>query len=151
MLVAMPACSISSSADYVDPGPRPEIVRVEGPLNSTVVCDPDKTGGACPLAITVSFRLPEDQFVRKAYVRFEGDGNDVGVDRGYSVESTYGLGQAEANVKVTAAVPSTILCSRSLFRYSVRLVTGLGAESSPSKVEVTVICKAAEEKDAGTP
>ena len=137
MLGAAPACN--DSQRYVEPGPIPQIVSVAGPKDGVVRCSPDKSGGACPLPLGVSFRLAEDRFVSKAYVRFQGDGSDVGVDRGYLVTSTWGLGTAQdQTVKVDAVVPATILRVNAQLTYSIRLVTGTGDESTESTLQVTI-------------
>lgn len=128
----------NDSAGYSEPAPRPQIVNVQGPKDSVVTCDPKATGGACPLAISVTFRLPEDQFVWKAYVRFQGDGSDDGVDRPYLLEYTYGRGAADVGVTINAGIPPTILNRSQLFSYSVRLVTGAGEESTAAKLSVSV-------------
>jgi hypothetical protein len=129
----------NDSAGYDEPAPRPQIVNVQGPKDSVVTCDPKATGGACPLAISVTFRLPEDQFVWKAYVRFQGDGSDDGVDRPYLLEYTYGRGaSADVAVTINAGIPPTILNRSQLFSYSVRLVTGVGEESTAAKLSVSV-------------
>jgi hypothetical protein len=128
----------NDSAGYSEPAPRPQIVGVQGPKDAVVTCDPKTTGGACPVAISVTFRLPEDQFVWKAYVAFQGDGSDDGVDRPYLLEYTYGRGSADVGVTINAGIPPTILNRSQLFSYSVRLVTGLGEESAAAKLSVSV-------------
>jgi hypothetical protein len=134
-LLAASACNDSSG--YHEPGPRPRIVKVDAP--TTVNCAPEDTGGACPIQLGVFFRLPEDQVVTKAYVRFQRDGSDYGVDRGYILPPTFGLGEtADASVGIDAAVPPNLLDSGALFTYSVRLVTGLGEESPESTLTITV-------------
>src|SRR5688572_28487750 len=86
--LSLSACTESNG--YSEPGARPQIVNVAGPKDAVVTCDPKAVGGACALPISVTFRLPEDQFVWKAIVRFQGDGGDQGVDRDYLVDYTYG-------------------------------------------------------------
>ncbi len=131
------ACTDSS--EYVVPGPRPQIVSVTGPKDAIVMCDPSKVGGACALPISVRFRLPEDQFVSKALVRFQGDGSAQGVDRAYVLEPTFGKGNAtDVDLTVNASVPPTILRTGALFTYTVRLVTGAGEESSVSTLTVSI-------------
>jgi hypothetical protein len=131
------ACNDSSR--IVNEEPEPVIVGIAGPKNNAVACDPKTTGGACPLSISVSFRLPEDQFVWRAIVRFQGDGSDDGVDRQYQLEYTYGLGTStDVTVNINAFVPPTILRRGALFTYTVRLLTGAGAESRPSTLTVSV-------------
>lgn len=133
------AAACNDSKGYDEPGPRPLIISVAGPKDSIVQCNPEATGGACPVPVSVTFRLPEDQFIRKAYVRFQGDGSDDGVDRGYPLESAYGKGDAvDTTVTINAAVPATILRAPALFTYTVRLVTGLGEESSPTTLTISV-------------
>jgi hypothetical protein len=133
------AAACNDSAEYHPPAPRPLIVGMTGPANSVVDCNPDRVGGSCPLAIAVRFRLPAEQFVWKAYVRFQGDGGEDGVDRGYLLTPTGGAGpDQDSNVTVNAAIPPTILRSGALFSYGVRLVTGAGEESAPSTLTVSV-------------
>ena len=136
-LSAIVACNESDG--FTEPGPIPQIVNASGPAGAVVTCDPRTAGGGCPLPITVRFRLPEDQFVWKAYVRFQGDGSDLGVDRGYPLERTFGKGDsADVPVTVNASIPPTILRRGALFTYSVRLVTGTGEESATSTLTVSV-------------
>ena len=136
-LSAVPACN--DSKGYDEPSTSLRIVSISGPKDNVVHYDPDSNSGACPLPLGVTFRLPEDQAVSRAYVRFQGDGNDVGVDRGFLVEQTYGKGlDTDASVTVHAAVPQTILRTDALFTYSVRLVTANGDESPESTLTVTV-------------
>lgn len=133
----MVACN--SSDGYSEPGPRPQVVSVVGPRDNVVVCDPAAVGGACAFTLDIAFRLPEDQFVWRAYVRFQGDGSDDGVDRGYLTTVAYGKGSgADANVSINANVPPTILRRGALFTYSVRLVTGAGEESTPATLSLSV-------------
>ena len=157
VIVGASAAGCNDSKGYDEPGPRPQIVRVEGPslagtdARDSVACDPDVTGGSCDLPVTVYFRLPADQFVWKAYVRFETDGSDVGFDRAYLVERSFGLGDAEQSVAVAARVPPNILRVGALLRYSVRLVSGSGEESVPVTLPLSVQrpATAADGGDAG--
>ena len=136
-LIAMPACN--DSKGYDEPSTSLRIVGISDPKDNIVHYDPDSNSGACPLPLGIIFRLAEDQLVTRAYVRFQGDGNDVGVDRGFLVEHTYGKGLDEdATVTVNAAVPPSILRTDALFTYSVRLVTANGDESAESTQTVTV-------------
>ncbi len=129
------ACNDSS--EYEVAPPRPQITKVEGPTGNAVLCDPATTGGVCPLAIKVTFRLPEDQLVTKAIVRFQGDGNDIGVDRAYALPVTYGKGDADVPLAFEALLPATILRRSALFTYSIRLVTGRGEESAATTLTVS--------------
>jgi hypothetical protein len=114
-------------------------VDAAGPKDAVVACEPKAVGGACPLAIRVTFRLREDQFVNKAIVRFQGDGGDVGVDRAYLLNATFGKGEAvDVSVTINANVPPAILQRGALFTYTVRLVTGQGEESATSTLTVSV-------------
>jgi hypothetical protein len=134
LLLALSACN--DSKGYSEPGPRPQIVDVTAP--ASVECNSALSGGACPLQIGVTFRLPEDQFVWKAYVRFQADGSDFGVDRGYLLPNTYGLGDTQdVVVGVSADVPPSLVGSETL-HYTVRLVTGAGEHSEESAETVTV-------------
>jgi hypothetical protein len=133
------ASGCTDSSGYSEPGPRPQIVAIAGPPSSAVVCDPEQTGGACPLSIRITFRLPPEHFVWKAYVRFQGDGGDTGVDRGYLIPLTFGAGEdQDATVTVDAAVPPALLGQNTLLRYGVRLVTGAGEESPMSTLTLSV-------------
>ena len=144
VLVALPLSTVliggcAETSGDADQGPRPQIVAVSGPKSAVVVCDPATTGGSCPLPIEVTFRLAEDQFVWKAYVRFQGDGGDDGVDRGYLLERTSGRGDVDTAVTVNASIPPTILRTEgALFRYTVRLVTGAGEESAETPLSISV-------------
>lgn len=114
-------------------------MSVAGPKDSVVACDPKVVGGACALPLSVTFRLPEDQFVSKALVRFQGDGSDQGVDREYLLDQVFGKGSAtDVTVAVAANVPPTVLRTGALFTYTVRLVTGAGEESSAPTLTVSV-------------
>jgi hypothetical protein len=135
-LTALPACN--GSDGYTEPGPRPQIVSMNGPADAVLACDPATVGGACPLPIHVKFRLPEDHFVWKAYVRFQNDGSEDGVDRVYLVAPTYGRNDADVDVTIAAYVPPTILRKGATFTYGVRLVTGIGEESPMSTLTVSV-------------
>jgi hypothetical protein len=104
----------------------------------------------------VIFRLPADQFVWKALVRFQGDGSDLGVDRDYSIGTprvapdggplpdrivapTFGKGpDVDVPVAIDAIVPPTVLRNGALLTYTVRLLTGAGAESSPTPLTVSI-------------
>ncbi|MBX3225945.1 MAG: hypothetical protein KIT84_29785 [Labilithrix sp.] len=132
------AAACDDSSAYEPPGIQPQIVTVIGPAGATVVCHPVDTGGNCPLPITVTFRLPKEQFVTRAVVRFQGDGSDVGYDRIYAVSPTYGNDGADVTVTVDADIPATILRRNALFTYSVVLVTGAGAKSPASTLTVSV-------------
>lgn len=142
MLLAAPACTHSDG--WSEPGPRPQIVNVVGPsLNlgktrDTVECDPEKSGGACPMTVSVSFILPEDQVVTKAIVRFQNDGSDEGVDRHYLIEPVYGGGSAPVSAGVSAIVPPSLIRTGALNRYSIRLVTGAGEESEPATLPLSI-------------
>ena len=76
-LVPMPACN--DSKGYHEPSSTLRIVSVTGPKDNALTCDSRANTGACPFSVNVTFRLPAEQFVWKAYVRFQGDGDDVGV------------------------------------------------------------------------
>jgi hypothetical protein len=136
LALALAACDDESTG--APPGPPPQIVAVAGPANGIVACDPAATGGTCALPITITFRLPEPEFVWKAYVRFQGDGTDAGVDRGYLLPYTIGKGGADVQVVVNANVPPNLLRRGALFTYSVRLMTGSGAESPSTTLSVSV-------------
>lgn len=128
----------NDSAGYSEPAPRPQIVGVAGPKDSVVTCDPSVTGGTCAVPVTVTFRLADTELVWKAYVRFQGDGSEEGVDRAYLLPPTYGRNAEDVSVTVSAQIPPNILARSQLFSYSVRLVTGNGEESTPSKLGVSV-------------
>ena len=133
----LPACNDSSGAG--EAGPRPVIANAAGPKDSVVACDPKVVGGACALALSVTFRLPEDQFVWKALVRFQGDGTDQGVDRAYMLDQTYGKGSTtDVSVAVNASVPPPLLRPGALLTYTVRLVTGAGEESAEARLTVSI-------------
>lgn len=131
------AAACNDSSTYEAPGVQPQIVSATGPAGSTVVCHPVDTGGNCPLPIKVTFRLPKDQFVTRAIIRFQSDGSDVGVDRFYAVPPTYGEDQ-DVTITIDADIPATILRRNALFTYSVVLVTGAGAKSAASTLTVSV-------------
>jgi hypothetical protein len=127
----------SSSSDYHEPGPRPQIVGITAP--STVECTPECSGGACPLTIGVSFSLPPDQFVKQGLVRFQRDGSDIGVDRPYNIEPVYGVDlPGSVSATLSATVPANLVGTGSLFTYSVRLVTGAGEVSEATTLNLTV-------------
>ncbi len=128
----------ATSSDYHEPGPLPQITNVTAP--KTLTCEQRASGGACPITISVKFRLPEDQFVSRALVRFQTDGSDIGVDRTYALEYVFGLGtSADVGVTIQAFVPPTVLRPGSaLYTYSVRLMTGAGEESVPTTLTVSV-------------
>jgi hypothetical protein len=129
----------NTSNEYSEPGPRPQILNAAGPKDAVVSCDPATVGGACPLPVSVTFRLPEDQFVWKALVRFQGDGSDQGVDRAYLLDQVFGKGSAkDVSVTVNANIPPNIVRTGALFTYTVRLVTGAGEESTVSTLTVSV-------------
>lgn len=137
------ACDNSSSTydpKLHDPDFQPQIVSVTGP--SGLRCRPADTGGNCPLPIKVTFKLREGEFITKAVVAFQGDGSDTGADRYYAIPFTYGQGTAADSAAVTldidADIPTTILRQNALFTYTVRLITGNGAESSVSTLTVSV-------------
>jgi hypothetical protein len=131
------ACNDSNG--FTPQGPRPQIVTAVGPKDGIVVCDPATVGGVCPLGINVTFRLTQGEFVTKALVRFQGDGSDTGVDRGYVLDHKLGQGDSvDVPVTINASIPPTILRRGALFTYSVRLVTGAGEESTPSTLTVSV-------------
>jgi len=136
-LLALAACDDGGSG--APPGPEPVIVAATGPANGVAACDPAASGGNCVLPVTVTFRLLEPEYVWKAYVRFQGDGTDRGVDRGYLLPFTVGRGAGtDVQVVVNASVPATVLRRGALFTYSVRLVTGSGAESASTTLSVSV-------------
>ncbi|MCW5832618.1 MAG: hypothetical protein KIS78_09435 [Labilithrix sp.] len=136
------ACTRSDG--WTEPGPRPQIVSVTGPavaggsVRNTVLCSPDSTGGACPMTLGVTFRLPEDHFVWKALVRFQNDGSEDGVDREYLVEQRFGQGDTPASVSVNAIIPPELIRPGALNRYSVRLLSGAGELSEPSTLSVSI-------------
>jgi hypothetical protein len=136
LCLALWACNDSNGFD--SPELQPQIVTASGPKGGVVACDPATVGGQCPLPVTVTFRLPKEQFVSKAYVRFQGDGSDTGVDRGYTLPQTFGNDAADVVVTVPAAIPPTILRRSALFTYTIRLVSGIGKESTPSTLTVSV-------------
>jgi hypothetical protein len=129
---------------------QPQIVTAQGPQGGVVTCDPTTAGGNCALPIAVTFRLPQGQFVWKAFVRFHGDGSDDGVDHGYPLQAepdagtsqvaglVFGNGDTPVTVNVAASVPPTILRRGALFTYTVRLVSGNGVESQASTLTVSV-------------
>jgi len=139
---ALGACN--ESGPYVEPGPRPVIVGVEGPsledggARDSVACNVDSSDGSCPITLKVTFRLSPEHFVWKAFLRFDGDGNDTGIDRGYLVSPQYGVDGGTQTVEIRAAVPPTVLGRGGLLTYSVRLLTGAGQESDPSSQVLTV-------------
>lgn len=138
VLAASPlfACDNSSSI-YEPPGVQPQRVRVAGPGN--VLCHPADTGGNCPLPLKVTFQLPQGEYIAKAIVTFQGDGTDTGTDRYYAVPYTYGQGDGvDITLEVDADLPATILRQNALFTYTVRLVTGAGAQSVASTLTVSV-------------
>lgn len=133
------ACDNSSAnIDEVDPAQVPQIISVAGPAGGGVRCHPADTGGNCPLPITVTFRLPKDQFVTRAVVAFQGDGSDVGVDRYYAVPNTFGEDGADVVLAIDADIPTTILRQNALFTYTVRLITGTGAKSVVTTLTISV-------------
>jgi len=134
--VAAAACNDSST--YEPPGIQPQIITATGPTGATVVCHPVDSGGNCPLPITVAFRLPKDQFVTRAIVRFQGDGSDIGIDRTYSVDPASGNDGADVSLTIEADIPATILRRNALFTYTVVLVTGAGAKSTASTLTISV-------------
>jgi hypothetical protein len=136
--VAMAACD-ESNGDSA-PRVRPQIIAASGPKDSVLACDPKASGGSCPLPISVTFRLPKDQFVWKALVRFDGDGSETGVDRGYVIPNTFGEGEGvDVVVTVNAGLPPTILQRGGPpFRYGIRLLTGAGVESTTSTLAISV-------------
>lgn len=132
------ACDNSSSI-YEPPGVEPQKVRVVGPTGGGVRCHPADTGGNCPLPLKITFQLPQGEFVAKAIVTFQGDGNDTGVDRYYAIPYTYGQGDGvDVTLDMEADIPTTILRQNALFTYTVRLVTGAGAQSAVSTLTVSV-------------
>ena len=136
--VTLGSAACNDSSAYEPPGIQPQVVTITGPAGATVVCHPVDTGGNCPLPVTIAFRLPKDHFVTRAIIRFQGDGNDVGIDRFYAVDPTYGKDGEEVSIVVDADIPSTILRRNALFTYSVVLVTGAGAKSAASTLTVSV-------------
>lgn len=137
LALALIAVACNESNEVQDNPSPPTIVSVSGPKDGIVTCDPKVGGGVCPIAINVVFRLPKDQFVTKAIVRFQGDGSDIGVDRHYQVEPTFGQ-DGDVPLTVNASIPPTILRTGALFTYTVRLVTGIGSESPASTLTVSV-------------
>lgn len=148
VLVAAPACN--DSKGYHDPSASSlRIVSVSGPRDNVVTYDPASNSGACPFSVNVTFRLAEDQFVSMAYVRFQGDGQDDGIDRGHGIVwvnpeggiegRAYGAGsENNVTVRVDTAVPPAILRTNAQFTYSVRIMTGAGDESPASTLTLTV-------------
>jgi hypothetical protein len=136
LLVASAACNDSDG--FTSPDLAPQIVTVSGPQGGVVTCDPATAGGNCPLPLAITFRLPQGQVVTKAYVRFLGNGSDTGVPQGYTLPPTMGDDATNVVVNVAASIPPTILGTGSLFTYAVRLVTGIGKESSESTLTVSV-------------
>lgn len=132
------ACDNSSST-YEPPGVRPQHFNVTGPAGGGVRCHPADTGGNCPLPLKLTFQLPKGEFVAKAIVTFQGDGSDTGVDRYYAVPFTYGQGEGtDVTFDLEADIPTTILRQNALFTYSVRVITGSGAESDATTLTVSV-------------
>ena len=138
MLTGVLVLACNDSSEYLEPGPRPQVVGVTGPRNGAVACDPDTVGGSCLIPIAVTFRLPAEHFVWKVKVRFQGDGGDEGVDRGYLIPPKSGAGlDRDVTVNVEAGIPPTVLRTGATFTYTVRLVTGVGEESDPSTLTVS--------------
>jgi hypothetical protein len=135
-LFALAACESTSGSSV--PGDPPQIVTASGPTGGVVTCDPATAGGNCPLPLAITFRLPKGEFVSKVIVTFQGDGSDTGIDRAFTVPNTFGNGDTPVVVNVVSSVPSTIVRRGALFTYTVRLITGQGAESSPSTLTVSV-------------
>jgi hypothetical protein len=140
------ACDNKSDI-YEDPGIQPQIVSAAGPAGGAVTCHPVDsvvdgghigTGGNCALDVQVTFHLPQGQFVDKAIVAFEGDGSDVGIDRHYPVANTFGQGDTDVTVKIPIEVPPSILRENALFTYTVKLVTGAGAQSVATTLTISV-------------
>src|SRR5512140_3814446 len=117
--VASAACK--DGTDVTTSDLQPQIVTAQGPTNGVVTCDPTTAGGNCPLPSSVTFRLPKDQFVWKAYVRFHGGGSDNGADRGYMLGETFGNDAPALVVTIPASIPPTIIRRGALFTYTVRL------------------------------
>lgn len=136
---ASPLFACDNSSSIVDPvGVKPDVKAVTGPAGGGVRCHPADTGGNCALPIKVTFTLPKGEFIAKAIVSFQGDGSDTGVDRYYAVPFTYGQDATEVTLDIDADIPTTILRQNALFTYTVRLVTGAGAESDVSTLTVSV-------------
>jgi hypothetical protein len=132
---------------YEDKGVEPQIVSAAGPAGGAVTCHPVDsvvdgghigTGGNCPIEIQVTFHLPAGQFVDKAIVAFEGDGSDVGLERHYELANTFGQDNTDVLVKIPAEVPPSILRENALFTYTVKLVTGTGAQSVATTLTISV-------------
>ncbi len=141
LALALFGSGCNDSSGYSVPGPRPRIVSASVVGDTPVVsCNPEKTGGACPVAVNVTFRLREDQVVTTSVVRFQRDGSDRGVDRFYPLSYPEpGLGEAtDRTIAIDAAVPPNLVGSGSLFTFSVRLVTALGEQSDESTLTLTV-------------
>jgi hypothetical protein len=153
------ACTDSQGFDDPNLPEVPKIVTASGPPGAVVACANDSTdggsfdsgaqpGGTCPLPLQITFRLPKQQFVWKAIVRFRGDGSDDGIDRAYTlanmsdagllVGQVFGNDAADVVADVNALVPDTIVRRGALFTYTVRLVSGAGFESQPSTLTVSV-------------
>lgn len=133
---ALGIAACNDSSGIREPLPRPTVIDAQ-PREARVTCSPTLSG-ACALTITVVFRLPEDQFIWKAYLRFQTDGTELGVDRGYLLERKFGKGdQTDVSVVIPAEIPPTVVASGEL-SYSVRLVTGLGEESDPINLRVVI-------------
>ena len=145
-LVPMPACN--DSKGYHEPSSTLRIVSVTGPKDNALTCDSRANTGACPFSVNVTFRLPAEQFVWKAYVRFQGDGDDVGVDRAFDVVGlndagvsgrVFGAGpETDVAVRIDTAVPPAVLGTNTQLTYSVRMVTGAGDESTEATLKLTV-------------
>ena len=163
LLSALGAVGCNDGKAVTDTELQPQIVTASGPANGVVTCDPLVTGGVCALPISLTFRLPANQFVWKAYVRFHGDGSDTGVDHAYLLRCTDADAGADAGVgagcadhpseifgkgtlptdpavpvSFSAEIPPTILRKGALFTYTVRLVSGNGVESQASTLTVSV-------------
>lgn len=132
--------SACDKGTYYGPQPRPTITKAALSGATTVNCWPGDTGGACPISVIVSFRLPEDQFITGGIVRFQHDGSDRGVDHFFPLpESRFGAGEdKDVSISIDTAVPPTLVGVGTLRTFSVRLQTGAGEESDESTLQITV-------------
>ena len=145
-LAATPGCN--DSKGFHEPSSTLRIVSVTGPEGSVLTYDPESNSGACPFSVDVTFRLPPEHFVWKAYVRFQDDGDSIGVDRAFDVVAVgdggangrvFGAGpDTDVTVRIDTAVPPAVLRPNTLLTYSVRIVTGAGDESPESTLSLTV-------------
>lgn len=136
-LVAPPSARDGGAVE-ADAGDAGAVEASRSAARDALACDPSASGGSCPMALEIKFRLPPEQFVCKAYLRFQGDGTEDGVDRGYLVERVFGQGDEPQTAHVDALVPPNMIRRGALLTYSVRLVSGAGAESDPATLPLSL-------------